>query len=449
MNASIRRLALAAGILFGFASPLVLAAGFTYHGNLSDGGAPAEGRYDLRVSLYADEHAVAPLGDAVTLYGVDVHEGRFSTEIAFAAAPPQDGWIGVAVRKAGGGDFVELGGRSEIAAADACWSTTGNAGLAAGSFIGTLDDKPLIMRVNNQFGAGIKTYNNPAVSIPVSFEVGQATASAARAVAFNRGLADAVDSFAGGYSAQVDAGHDRSFVWGGTNRVDRLHSTAADQFDVWADGGVIINSSALHFPTGDDLVVYPRGNGDADADVTLVSRNGNYGRMYISDTSANLNISATNGVHISNPVSIEDSLKVDGAASKSTAGAWQANSDGRIKQDIAPIDDALDTLAKVHPVTFRYTDAYRAMHPEVADQRYYNVIAQQFAEVFPDAVTKSGEYLPGATKGADNEILQVDTYPAQIVTIAAVQELAQKNAALEATVQRLMARIAKLEAKGK
>jgi hypothetical protein len=68
--------------------------------------------------------------------------------------------------------------------------------------------------------------------------------------------------------------------------------------------------------------------------------------------------------------------------------------------------------------------------------------------VFPDAVTKSGEYLPGAQKTADNEILQVDTYPAQIVTIAAVQELARKNATLEAMVQRLTARIARLEAAG-
>ena len=143
-----------------------------------------------------------------------------------------------------------------------------------------------------------------------------------------------------------------------------------------------------------------------------MSRGGKTGRIYVSDTSGVMQISATNGVHISNPVTIAGDLKINGDASKSTAGAWQANSDVRIKQDIAPIDDALDTLARVHPVTFRYTDAYRAEHPHVADQRYYNVIAQQFAEVFPDAVTKSGEYLPGADKSADNEILQVDTYPA-------------------------------------
>jgi len=186
-----------------------------------------------------------------------------------------------------------------------------------------------------------------------------------------------------------------------------------------------------------------------DVDIWLQTGSGANGGFSLKGNDSKLFISAAGGVHVVNPVSIDGSLAVAGGASKSTAGAWRANSDGRIKQDIVPVEDALDTLAKVHPVSFRYTDAYRTEHPEVADQRYYNVIAQQFAEVFPDAVTKSGEYLPGAEKTADNEILQVDTYPAQIVTIAAVQELAQKNAALEAMVQKLTARLAKLEAKGK
>ena len=140
------------------------------------------------------------------------------------------------------------------------------------------------------------------------------------------------------------------------------------------------------------------------------------------------------------------SLSIEGSASKSTAGGWKANSDVRIKQDISPIADALETLAKLRPVTFRYTDAYRADHAGIDDQRYYNVIAQEFAEVFPDAVKGSGEYLEGAPKTPDNEILQVDTYPAQIVAIAAVQELAEKNAALQAKVERLMSRVEKLEA---
>ncbi len=69
------------------------------------------------------------------------------------------------------------------------------------------------------------------------------------------------------------------------------------------------------------------------------------------------------------------------------------------------------------------------------------MIAQEFAEVFPDAVQGSGEYLHGAKKTAENEILQVDTYPALITTMAAVQELAAENAELKAQLAALNKRM--------
>jgi hypothetical protein len=132
-------------------------------------------------------------------------------------------------------------------------------------------------------------------------------------------------------------------------------------------------------------------------------------------------------------------LEVEGNASKTTASGWAANSDRRIKRDITPVTDALDTLNRVRLVSFRYTDDYRAAHPSVTDRPYLNVIAQEFAEVFPDHVQSSGEKLPDGS-----EILQVDTYPLTIYTAAAVQELntqvadlRQENAALKARLDRL------------
>jgi uncharacterized small protein (DUF1192 family) len=202
----------------------------------------------------------------------------------------------------------------------------------------------------------------------------------------------------------------------------------------------------------DDVDIYPRfSGGDDDADLKLISRAGNIGVFYISDNTGILNIFGTNGVAILNPVQVDGKLStkdlsVSGAAHMSTAGGFKANSDARIKQDVLPVQSALDTLNRVDFVTFEYTPEYLAAHPEIASQRYYNVIAQQFATVFPDAVTGSGEYLPNAAKTPDNEIRQVDTYPAQIVTMAAVQELSQKNAALQRQIERLLARVEKLEA---
>lgn len=134
-------------------------------------------------------------------------------------------------------------------------------------------------------------------------------------------------------------------------------------------------------------------------------------------------------------------LEVAGDASKSTGGNWLANSDRRIKSEIRPILGALEKLDQVRLVDFRYTDAYLAAHPVIEDRRYPNVIAQEFAEVFPDDVKSSGERLPDGS-----EILQVDTYPLTIYTAAAVQELHRENQALKQQIAAQEVRLRKLEA---
>ena len=449
MHVSIRSTTLATALLLALgAATTAQAAPLTYHGNLTDAGQPANGRYDLQVALYGSEQGATPLMPAVTLFGVDVHDGSFSSELDLGAVAQNGGWIGVAVRKAGSGDFAALSGREKLAPAGTCptaWSLDGNAGTTAGNYLGTSDDTDLVFKVNNSL-----TGNFHAVSAGggTSFTAGWGHASATRSVSLNFGFADAPDSLAAGFGGVVMPGHNGSFVWG-DDLTGSFATTAPEQFLAKAGGGVGINTNSIG--GFDDLVLYPRANGDSDSDLVFNTPSGAYGRIYVQNSSGIMYISGQNGVHVTNPVSIDGqvdakALNIQGSAAKSTAGAWKANSDVRIKQDIEPVENAVDTLQKLHPVTFHYTDSYRADHAGVTDQRYYNVIAQQFATVFPDAVTGSGEYLEGAPKTPENEILQVDTYPAQIVTIAAVQELAQKNASLQASVDKLMARIARLEA---
>jgi len=113
-----------------------------------------------------------------------------------------------------------------------------------------------------------------------------------------------------------------------------------------------------------------------------------------------------------------NALEVNGNASKDSAGDWLANSDARIKTDVQTITGALEALERVRLVDFLYTDEYRASHPFLGERRYMNVIAQEFAEVFPDYVQGSGEALADG-----EEILQVDTHPLTIYTAAGVQEL--------------------------
>jgi hypothetical protein len=112
-------------------------------------------------------------------------------------------------------------------------------------------------------------------------------------------------------------------------------------------------------------------------------------------------------------VSTANALEVEGNASKTASGSWLANSDRRIKTDVRTIGNALEAIDRLRPVAFRYTDEYMSRHPSVKDQDYYNYIAQEFQEVFPDSVQSSGE----------DGILQVDSHPAGVYAVAAIQEL--------------------------
>lgn len=136
-----------------------------------------------------------------------------------------------------------------------------------------------------------------------------------------------------------------------------------------------------------------------------------------------------------------NTLEVEGQASKTTAGNWLANSDRRIKDNVKPITGALEKLSKVRLVDFNYTPDYLAAHPGIEHKRYLNVIAQEFAEVFPEDVKTSGETLPDGSP-----ILQVDTYPLTIYSAAAVQELARENERLKKQIAEQEARIQRIEA---
>lgn len=197
-------------------------------------------------------------------------------------------------------------------------------------------------------------------------------------------------SFAAG--RQAEANHDGAFVW--ADSMDAAFaSTAEDQFLIRAGGGVGIGRA----PT-------------------------------------------------------DNALEVEGNASKSTAGDWLANSDRRIKTKIQAITDALERIERVRLVSFEYEDGYKASHPGVESRRYVNVIAQEFAEVFPEHVKSSGERLPDGSP-----ILQVDAWPLTIYAAAAIQELSTqlqaKDAALmeqmrakDAEIEELRQRLANLEA---
>jgi hypothetical protein len=134
-------------------------------------------------------------------------------------------------------------------------------------------------------------------------------------------------------------------------------------------------------------------------------------------------------------------FELEGEALKTTPGEWLANSDMRIKTDIQDIDDAFEVILKLRPVKYRYTEEYMSVHPDIVDRDYYNFLAQEYQEVFPESVQSSGEIL----ESVNDEILQMDAYNAQIYSVKAVQELIKENQHQKAQIEELYEMIRELQ----
>lgn len=296
-------------------------------------------------------------------------------------------------------------------------------------------------------------------------------------------------SFAAGRRAKVrDAaavgggdydGDEGTFVWADSTDAD-FQSTGPNQFLIRASGGVGIGTTdpqqALHVGgsgtvladfvwNGTSTEIFAIGNtGDPLATPTSGTRRGpvawfggcnsaspgaielRYGDAGSASDIGYLNIVQERGnvtmVHVASDGKVgigrsptANKLEVEGNASKSAAGDWLANSDARIKTDVMPIENGLETVDRLRPVRFKYAEEYRAKHPSIEDVHYVNFVAQEYRGVFPDSVKNSGE----------NGLLQIDTHPASIYAVAAVQELHEIVKEKDAKIAELEGRLAALE----
>lgn len=136
------------------ATPSVMAGNYVYEGRLDDLGAPAQGRYDFRLTAYLAETGGTTLAAPVTLASVAVDNGRFRAQLELPLAELDHAWIEVGVRAEGEQHFSAIPGRSKAIAVPligACWATTGDTGVdPATHFLGTIDSQPLNLRVGNQ-----------------------------------------------------------------------------------------------------------------------------------------------------------------------------------------------------------------------------------------------------------------------------------------------------------
>ena len=90
---------------------------FTYQGQLTDGGGPASGTYDLRFALYDASIAGTQQGVALTNAATGVNNGLFTVTLDFGNQfPGADRWLEISV-VTNGGTFSTLAPRQQLTAA--------------------------------------------------------------------------------------------------------------------------------------------------------------------------------------------------------------------------------------------------------------------------------------------------------------------------------------------
>jgi hypothetical protein len=155
--------------------PCTLAQGtaFTYQGRLNDNGSPANGsNYGMVFFVYDAASGGSALGN-LGIVSVPVSNGLFTVTLDFGAAvfTGAGRWLEIAVQK-NGGPFITLNPRQPItpapyaiyasgsggagisgtipaSALGNAWLLSGNSNTVSGQFIGTADDQPFDVRVNN------------------------------------------------------------------------------------------------------------------------------------------------------------------------------------------------------------------------------------------------------------------------------------------------------------
>ncbi|AVP96685.1 hypothetical protein C7S18_05465 [Ahniella affigens] len=155
--------ALAAAIMLTLAANAATAGNHVYRGSLTDGGRPAQGAYDLRLTLLdasGDKQLAAPL----TYSAVQIQSGQFQVDLDFGLDLTRYTKLRLRTEVAStGGSFVQVGEpqvfEPKSTLGSVCWDTQGNAGTNdATDFLGTTDGEQLILKVGN---AQVMRYDFP------------------------------------------------------------------------------------------------------------------------------------------------------------------------------------------------------------------------------------------------------------------------------------------------
>jgi hypothetical protein len=110
---------------------------FTYQARLQNNGTPANGSYDLKLSLFPTNQFGLPVGPVLTNIAVPVNNGLFTTTLDFGGSifTGTNLWLDISVRTNGNGSFTELTPRQPVTPVPYAITAGGLAGVLENNFI--------------------------------------------------------------------------------------------------------------------------------------------------------------------------------------------------------------------------------------------------------------------------------------------------------------------------
>jgi hypothetical protein len=230
-------------------------------------------------------------------------------------------------------------------------------------------------------------------------------------------------SFAAGRRAK--ARHDGAFVWGDSQDAD-MDSTGANQFLIRASGGVGINTN-----NPGNATLYVRGG------LTNVAIcGGTLAPVGAATFESNRPVSAA--YHLAMCNNGQDVFYVDGNGRPHGTGGYVNLSDARFKKNVAPIENALDSILHLRGVTYEW-DTEKWKERGFPTGRQMGFLAQEVEAVLPELVTKDakGVKMVSYTDAVPILVEAIKTMKQQKDT--EIAELRAKNTALEARLTALEA----------
>jgi len=174
-----------------------------------------------------------------------------------------------------------------------------------------------------------------------------------------------------------------------------------------------------------DLILSARTNPSADPKGSLCRALADLGQT----------LSINHGGDYANGVVMGGNLTVNGNAFKPGGGSWGSSSDRRLKQNIEPLDGALDRMLCLRGVQFEWREPERQGNLTGLQM---GLIAQEVEDIFPDWVENDAD---------GYKVLTIRGFEA--LTVEALRELKSDNDRLRLRVQQLEQQLARVPAQGR